>query len=139
MPANSASPSSRSIRRTPPVAAPAVAIGGVAAVIALAAASVMARSPLMSSISLLPLCSVLIDGVHVRKAGFLSEKGRVRRRQTSGKRDMKDILDTLEERRAGAKLGGGDKRIEAQHARGKLTARERIELLLGKGSFEEFG
>ena len=51
---------------------------------------------------------------------------------------MKDILDTLEERRAGAKLGGGQKRIEAQHARGKLTARERIELLLDKGSFEEF-
>src|SRR5881397_1307261 len=51
---------------------------------------------------------------------------------------MKDILDTLEERRAGAKLGGGNKRIEAQHARGKLTARERIELLLDKGSFEEF-
>src|SRR6201985_578681 len=51
---------------------------------------------------------------------------------------MKDILDTLEERRAGANLGGGEKRIEAQHARGKLTARERIELLLDKGSFEEF-
>src|SRR5256884_7202258 len=51
---------------------------------------------------------------------------------------MKDVLDILEERRAGAKLGGGEKRIEAQHARGKLTARERIELLLDKGSFEEF-
>src|ERR1044072_481541 len=51
---------------------------------------------------------------------------------------MKEIIDTLEARRAGAKLGGGDKRIEAQHARGKLTARERIELLLDKGSFEEF-
>src|ERR1700760_713217 len=51
---------------------------------------------------------------------------------------MKEILDALEERRAGAKLGGGEKRIEAQHARGKLTARERIELLLDKGSFEEF-
>src|SRR5207244_13382074 len=51
---------------------------------------------------------------------------------------MKDILDTLEERRAGAKLGGGQKRIEAQHARGKLTARERLELLLDKDSFEEF-
>src|SRR3569832_2040481 len=51
---------------------------------------------------------------------------------------MKDILDTLEERRAGARLGGGEKRIAAQHARGKLTARERIELLLDKGSFEEF-
>src|SRR3982074_1970711 len=51
---------------------------------------------------------------------------------------MKEILDILEERRAGAKLGGGEKRIEAQHARGKLTARESIELLLGKESFEEF-
>src|SRR5437667_5620600 len=51
---------------------------------------------------------------------------------------MKDILDTLEERRAGAKLGGGEKRIEAQHKRGKLTARERVELLMDKGSFEEF-
>src|ERR1700730_10216164 len=50
---------------------------------------------------------------------------------------MKEILDILEERRAGAKLGGGEKRIEAQHARGKLTARERIEILLDKGSFEE--
>ncbi|MGY3610229.1 MULTISPECIES: carboxyl transferase domain-containing protein, partial [unclassified Bradyrhizobium] len=48
------------------------------------------------------------------------------------------MLAELEERRAGAKLGGGEKRIEAQHARGKLTARERIELLLDKGSFEEF-
>src|ERR1700754_99128 len=51
---------------------------------------------------------------------------------------MKDILDTLEERRAEAKLGGGEARIVAQHKRGKLTARERIGLLLDKGSFEEF-
>ncbi len=51
---------------------------------------------------------------------------------------MKDILDRLEERRDEARKGGGDKRIEAQHAKGKLTARERIELLLDKGSFEEF-
>jgi propionyl-CoA carboxylase beta chain len=51
---------------------------------------------------------------------------------------MKDIVDKLEQRRAQAKLGGGEKRIEAQHKRGKLTARERIELLLDKGSFEEF-
>ena len=48
---------------------------------------------------------------------------------------MKDILDTLEERRVSAKLGGGQKRIEAQHARGKLTARERLELLLDPDSF----
>ncbi|ALA16137.1 MULTISPECIES: acyl-CoA carboxylase subunit beta [unclassified Chelatococcus] len=51
---------------------------------------------------------------------------------------MKDILERLEERRAGARLGGGEKRIAAQHARGKLTARERIALLLDTGSFEEF-
>jgi len=51
---------------------------------------------------------------------------------------MKDILDKLEKRREEARLGGGQKRIDAQHARGKLTARERIELLLDKNSFEEF-
>jgi propionyl-CoA carboxylase beta chain len=51
---------------------------------------------------------------------------------------VKDILDQLEARRAEARLGGGERRIEAQHARGKLTARERIELLLDEGSFEEF-
>src|SRR5512143_2874297 len=50
---------------------------------------------------------------------------------------MKDILDKLEKRREEARLGGGKARIEAQHKRGKLTARERIELLLDKGSFEE--
>ena len=51
---------------------------------------------------------------------------------------MKDILEQLEARRATARLGGGQRRIDAQHARGKLTARERIELLLDEGSFEEF-
>ena len=51
---------------------------------------------------------------------------------------MKDILEMLEVRRENARLGGGEKRIEAQHARGKLTARERIELLMDKDSFEEF-
>ncbi len=56
----------------------------------------------------------------------------------ASKAHMKDILDKLEARRAEARLGGGEKRIEAQHKRGKLTARERIELLLDKGSFEEF-
>jgi propionyl-CoA carboxylase beta chain len=52
---------------------------------------------------------------------------------------VKDILDQLEARRASARLGGGPKRIAAQHAKGKLTARERIEVLLDEGSFEEFG
>ncbi|WP_374290253.1 acyl-CoA carboxylase subunit beta [Paenirhodobacter enshiensis] len=51
---------------------------------------------------------------------------------------MKDILNQLEERRAAARLGGGQRRIESQHKKGKLTARERIELLLDEGSFEEF-
>jgi len=51
---------------------------------------------------------------------------------------MKDILDQLETRREGARKGGGERRIEAQHKRGKLSARERIELLLDKDSFEEF-
>ena len=50
---------------------------------------------------------------------------------------MKDILDELESRRAEARLGGGERRIEAQHAKGKLTARERLEVLLDEGSFEE--
>ena len=51
---------------------------------------------------------------------------------------MKDVLDELERRRAEARLGGGQARIEAQHKRGKLTARERIELLMDENSFEEF-
>ncbi len=51
---------------------------------------------------------------------------------------MKDILERLDQRRAQARVGGGEKRVAAQHQRGKLTARERIELLLDTGSFEEF-
>src|SRR6202040_4283639 len=51
---------------------------------------------------------------------------------------MKDIRENLERRRASARAGGGARRIEAQHKRGKLTARERLELLMDKGSFEEF-
>lgn len=44
----------------------------------------------------------------------------------------------LVEKRAQARLGGGEKRIESQHEKGKLTARERIDLLLDDGSFEEY-
>ncbi len=47
-------------------------------------------------------------------------------------------VEKLVERRAKARLGGGPKRIEAQHAKGKKTARERLELLLDPGSFEEY-
>src|ERR687898_2091177 len=50
---------------------------------------------------------------------------------------MKDMLEKLEARRVEARLGGGEKRIAAQHARGKLTGRERIELLMDHGFFEE--
>ncbi len=51
---------------------------------------------------------------------------------------MQDIVRQLKEKRAAAEMGGGQRRIEAQHKKGKLTARERIELLLDPGSFEEW-
>src|SRR5271170_4280471 len=50
---------------------------------------------------------------------------------------MADIIEKLEERRASARAGGGQRRIDAQHKRGKLTARERIELLMDRDSFQE--
>jgi propionyl-CoA carboxylase beta chain len=51
---------------------------------------------------------------------------------------MQDMIGRLEEKRSAARLGGGETRIEKQHAKGKLTARERIELFLDPGSFEEW-
>src|SRR6202041_168267 len=51
---------------------------------------------------------------------------------------MKHILEELEKRRAQARAGGGERRIASQHAKGKLTARERLDLLLDEDSFEEF-
>ena len=51
---------------------------------------------------------------------------------------MTDTIARLEEMRARARLGGGQRRIDAQHARGKLTARERLEVFLDPGSFEEY-
>ena len=51
---------------------------------------------------------------------------------------QQDKIKKLVERRAFARLGGGQKRIDAQHQKGKLTARERLALLLDEGSFEEF-
>ena len=51
---------------------------------------------------------------------------------------MEDKIKELMALRQQAKLGGGEKRIESQHKKGKLTARERLELLLDEGSFEEF-
>ena len=52
---------------------------------------------------------------------------------------MSSKLKTLEGKIEEAKLGGGKKRIEAQHKKGKLTARERLHFLLDDGSFEEIG
>src|SRR6201998_2653629 len=51
---------------------------------------------------------------------------------------MQDIIRQLDEKRAAARQGGGRRRVEAQHAKGKLTARERIEVLLDTDSFEEW-
>ncbi len=51
---------------------------------------------------------------------------------------MQEIIRQLEEKRAAARAGGGPRRAEAQHKKGKLTARERIEVLLDEGSFEEW-
>ncbi len=50
---------------------------------------------------------------------------------------MSSTLNELERRRAAARAGGGEKRVAAQHAKGKLTARERLDILLDEGSFEE--
>ncbi|MES0003082.1 acyl-CoA carboxylase subunit beta [Mesorhizobium sp. M0051] len=51
---------------------------------------------------------------------------------------MLAVLEQLEIRRAQARMGGGQKRVDAQHAKGKLTARERLVVLLDEGSFEEY-
>ena len=50
---------------------------------------------------------------------------------------MKENIKELERKKAAAKLGGGEERIKKQHAKGKLTARERLEILLDEGSFQE--
>src|SRR5262245_8178936 len=52
---------------------------------------------------------------------------------------MKPLVDDLHERRERAKLGGGEEKIAVQHERGKLTARERLDLLCDEGSFFEIG
>jgi propionyl-CoA carboxylase beta chain len=50
---------------------------------------------------------------------------------------MKDVIEALEAKREEARLGGGQNRIDKQHEKGKLTARERVTMLLDEGSFEE--
>src|SRR6478736_4182176 len=51
---------------------------------------------------------------------------------------MATTIEELEKRREAARLGGGEKRIAAQHAKGRLTARERLSVLVDEGSFEEY-
>lgn len=51
---------------------------------------------------------------------------------------MTNVLQELSDRRDQARLGGGQARIDKQHAKGKLTARERLDVLLDDGSFEEY-
>ncbi|MBX9459140.1 MAG: acyl-CoA carboxylase subunit beta [Rhizobium sp.] len=51
---------------------------------------------------------------------------------------MREILDQLETRREAARVGGGEARVATQHSKGKLTARERLDVLLDEGSFEEY-
>ena len=52
---------------------------------------------------------------------------------------LRDKTEDLHERREKAKLGGGEEKIAKQHERGKLTARERIDLLVDEGTFVEIG
>ncbi len=56
-----------------------------------------------------------------------------------GTAPLDDLTEQLHERREKAKLGGGEEKIAKQHERGKLTARERIDLLVDEGSFVEMG
>ena len=51
---------------------------------------------------------------------------------------MNDVSKRIEKRREASMLGGGQKRVDVQHSKGKLTARERIDALLDEGSFEEW-
>jgi propionyl-CoA carboxylase beta chain len=51
---------------------------------------------------------------------------------------MQEIIAALEDKRAQARLGGGQRRIDTQHGKGKLTAHERLDVLLDPGSFEEY-
>src|SRR5271154_3918477 len=73
--------------------------------------------------------------------GWCYAKRRARSRrpsQVSSTGTMQEIFRRLQEKRIAARLGGGERRIEAQHQKGKLTARERLEVLLDADSFEEW-
>ena len=73
-------------------------------------------------------------------AGFDSEAAEAPAETEHGeKTGLKDLVDDLHARRETAKLGGGEEKIAKQHERGKLTARERIDLLVDPGTFVEVG
>src|SRR3546814_1651598 len=76
---------------------------------------------------------------HWRKCGKIGKGGQRCPRQAGEMPDMSKlaIIEQLEAKRDAARLGGGQRRIDAQHAKGKLTARERLEVLLDEESFEE--
>ncbi len=61
------------------------------------------------------------------------------KKRTHSSPELLKKFDTLNKKNQESLLGGGEKRIEQQHAKGKLTARERVELLMDEGSFEELG
>jgi len=67
-----------------------------------------------------------------------SSNGDVSKPETPQSWPFRDNLSTLQRMREQARLGGGEKRVAQQHSRGKLTARERLDLLLDDSSFEEF-
>ena len=63
----------------------------------------------------------------------------VTQEETTRKKSMDDKIAELKARRAELELGGGQERIDRQHKSGKLSARERVDRLADKGSFEEIG
>jgi propionyl-CoA carboxylase beta chain len=75
--------------------------------------------------------------LHMRNDRALTRFAGSERKRASEEREMATTIEQLEQRRAKARLGGGEKRIAAQHAKGRLTARERLSVLLDQGSFEE--
>ena len=60
-------------------------------------------------------------------------------RNPTPKTAQRDLFDDLDQRRADAEAGGGEERVERQHEKGKLTARERLDVLLDDDTFEELG
>src|SRR5436309_11670305 len=72
------------------------------------------------------------QGSHLTRA---RQRGRKPRKEAE---PLATTIEELEKRRERARLGGGEKRIAAQHAKGRLTARERLSVLLDAGSFEEY-